>query len=122
MAMTLEQFTERFNGLSTCEKVSIYNNYQSEHGDPDDMLNSFDEDFFNMCFERKPMEAVRAAYFGKIHWDDEYIRFDTYGNLESFSEFEAKTMIEDEIEDIFSNPDIWEDYIEDKEEEEDEEE
>lgn len=115
--MTLEQFTERFNDLSTCEKVSIYNNYQVEHGDPDDMLNPFDKDFFDLCFDGDPMEAARATHFGEIDWNDEYIRFDVYGNLESVNEFEAKTMIEDEIEDIFEHPDVWKDYMEDEEEE-----
>lgn len=118
MAITLEQFKERFNDLSTCEKVSIYNNYQSEHGDPDDMLNSFDEYFFNMCFEGRPMEAARATYFGEIDWNDEYIRFNVYGNLESVSSFSVNEIIEDEIEEIFKHPDVWEDYIEEDEEEE----
>lgn len=122
MAMTLEQFKEKFNDLSTSEKVSIYNEYQLEHGNPDDMLNSFDEDFFNMRFEGKPMDAVRAAYFGEIHWTDEYIRFDAYGNLESVSSFSVDEIIEDEIEEIFKHSDTWEDYIEEDEEEDTEEE
>ena len=122
MAMTLEQFKEKFNDLSTSEKVSIYNEYQLEHGDPDDMLNSFDEDFFNTYFEGKPMDAVRAAYFGEIHWADEYIRFNGYGNLESVSSFSVDEIIEDEIEEIFNHPDTWEDYIEENEEEDTEEE
>lgn len=122
MAMTLEQFKEKFNDLSTNEKVSIYNEYQLEHGDPDDMLNSFDEDFFNTYFEGKPMDAVRAAYFGEIHWDDEYIRFNGYGNLESVSSFSVDEIIEDEIEEIFNHSDTWEDYIEEDEEEDTEEE
>lgn len=118
MAMTLEQFKEKFNDLSTSEKVSIYNEYQLEHGDPDDMLNSFDEDFFNTYFEGKPMDAVRAAYFGEIHWADEYIRFNGYGNLESVSSFSVDEIIEDEIEEIFNHSDTWEDYIEEDTEEE----
>lgn len=122
MAMTLEQFKEKFNDLSTSEKVSIYNEYQLEHGDPDDMLNSFDEDFFNTYFEGKPMDAVRAAYFGEIHWADEYIRFNGYGNLESVSSFSVDEIIEDEIEEIFNHSDTWEDYIEEDEEEDTEEE
>lgn len=122
MAMTLEQFKEKFNDLRTSEKVSIYNEYQLEHGDPDDMLNSFDEDFFNTYFEGKPMDAVRAAYFGEIHWADEYIRFNGYGNLESVSSFSVDEIIEDEIEEIFNHPDTWEDYIEENEEEDTEEE
>lgn len=122
MAMTLEQFKEKFNDLRTSEKVSIYNEYQLEHGDPDDMLNSFDEDFFNTYFEGKPMDAVRAAYFGEIHWADEYIRFNGYGNLESVSRFSVDEIIEDEIEEIFNHSDTWEDYIEEDEEEDTEEE
>lgn len=125
MAMTLEQFTERFNDLSTSEKVSIYNEYQLEHGDPDDTLHEFNEEFFDLYFEGKPMEAARAASFGEINWNDEYIHFNGYGNLESASESEADAIIEDEIEEIFEeifeHPDVWEDYIEEEEEDTEEE-
>ena len=119
--MTLEVFTEKFNDLSVSNKVAIYNEFSLEHGDPDNRLYSFDEEFFSMSFSN-PMEAARATFFGDIEsWSDEYIRFNSYGNLESLSDYKAESEIEDYIEDIFEHPDVWEDYIEDDEDEDEDE-
>ncbi len=116
--MRYETFVEKFNELSTSERVSIFNAYCVEHGDPDSEIHSFDEEFFNTYFS-DPMEAVRAAFFGKIEsWSDEYIKFNAYGNLESMSEYEVLGEIEYCLEDIFENPDTWESYIDDDDEEE----
>ena len=49
--ISLEKFTEEFNNLSSNEKIAIYNNYCSEHGDSDNMLHDFDEEFFEMAFQ-----------------------------------------------------------------------
>lgn len=120
--MTLEVFTEKFNDLSVSNKVAIFNEFCLEHGDSDNMLYSFDEEFFSMSFSN-PMEAARATFFGNIEsWSDEYIRFNAYGNLESLSDYKAESEIEDYIEDIFEHPDVWEDYIDDDEDEENEDE
>ena len=115
--MRYETFVEKFGELSTSEKVNIFNEYCIEYGDSDNMLNSFDEDFFEMAFSN-PMEAARATFFGDIqNWSDEYIRFDGYGNLESVNEYDVDNEIEGYLEDIFENPDTWEGYIDDDEEE-----
>jgi hypothetical protein len=45
-----------------------------------------DEDFFNTYFDGNPMEAVRAAHYGSYSYNDDYVRFDGYGNLESLTE------------------------------------
>ena len=63
--MKYETFVEKFNELSTSEKIAIFNEYCLEYGDSDNMLNSFDEDFFEMAFSN-PMEAARATFFGDI--------------------------------------------------------
>ena len=119
--MKYEVFKEKFNELSTSEKLSIFNNYCIEHGDADNEIHSFDEEFFETYFSN-PMEAARATFFGEIEsWSDEYIKFNGYGNLESMTEYEVLEDIENYLEEIFDNPDTWEDYIEDEEEEEEEE-
>ena len=122
--ISLEKFTEEFNNLSNNEKIAIYNEYCLEHGDSDNMLYDFDEEFFNMAFEGKePIEICRATFFGNIqNWSDEYIRFNAYGNLESLSEFVAVDKAEDYVEKIYDYEDVWEEYIDPEEDDEDEDE
>ena len=120
--MTLEVFKEKFEELSIADKVTIFNEYCLEHGNSDDMLQSFDEEFFDTYFQDK-MEVCRATFFGDIHnWNDEYIRFNAYGNLESVNEFEAEDLVNDYVEEIYEYPDCWEYFIEDDEDDDDDEE
>ena len=66
------------------EKVSLWNEYCSEQSNEGEIYD-FDDEFFNMFFEGKPMEASRATLFGSVNWNDAYISFDGYGNLKSLS-------------------------------------
>ena len=121
--MKYEVFEEKFKELSIGERLSIFNTYCIEHGDPNDQIHSFDEEFFNVYFENNPMEAVRSAFFGKIEsWNDEYIKFNAYGNLESMTEYDVLEEIDNYLEEIFGNPDTWEDYIDNEEDDEEEDE
>lgn len=121
--ISLEKFTEEFNNLSNGEKIAIYNEYCSEHGNSDNMLHDFDEEFFEMAFGNDPIEAAKATFFGDIqNWSDEYIRFNGYGNLESLSEYDAVEEAEDHLDDIYEYEDVWEDYIETEEDEDEEDE
>lgn len=61
-----------------------------------------DEEFFNSYFD-SPMEAVRATYYGDYNFNDDYIRFNGYGNIESFSEYEKDEEIKGNIDDIVDN-------------------
>ena len=70
-----------FESLTDEEKLSQWNEYCNENDYNE--LYSFDEDFFNTFFYNNPMEAARAATFGKVNWSDDYIMFDGAGNLES---------------------------------------
>ena len=59
-----------------------------------------DEEFFNVFFEGKPMEAVRAAIYGDYRYTDDYVKFDGYGNLESASEYKVEEELKENIEEI----------------------
>ena len=60
----------------------------------------FDDEFFNECFS-SPAEAVRACFFGKINsWLDDYIRLNSYGNLESLTEQEYKDELQQYSQEI----------------------
>lgn len=119
--MKYETFEEKFKELTTSERIAIFNEYCLEYGDSDNMLNSFDEEFFEMAFSN-PMDAARATFFGDIkNWSDEYIRFNAYGNLESVNAYDVDEEIEGYLEEIFEHEETWKDYIEDDDDEEDSE-
>ena len=59
-----------------------------------------DDEFFQIFFESRAMEAVRAVSYGNYNYMDEYVRFNGYGNIESLSEREWHQELEDEADDI----------------------
>lgn len=119
--MKLETFRDAFSKLDSFEKVNIYNEFCLEHGDPDKMFEVFDDEFFKIAFTN-PIDAARATFFGKIQsWSDDYIRFNGYGNLESFTSYDAEKEAEDYVDDIYEYPDVWSDYIDDDDDEEEDE-
>lgn len=108
-----EKFVGEFNDLGIREKINLYRDYQREIGDEEEWYD-FDEEFFNTYFN-DPLEAVRAWHFGggdKNSWNDEYIHFNAYGNLETANEYEVAEYAEDAMSDIFDYPDVWKSYIE----------
>lgn len=82
---TLEAITDYLNHLDNAELVSIHNEYcQIAKMDSDEIYNN-DEEFFNMFFEGKVLEAVRVVSFGEYRYQDEFVVFNGYGNLETFN-------------------------------------
>ena len=59
-----------------------------------------DEEFFDMFFTNNPMEAVRSAHYGNYNYSDAFVRFNGYGNLESFNRWEYEEELKDYIDDI----------------------
>lgn len=57
------------------------------------------EDFFDEYFN-SPGEAVRATYFGDYRYADEYVRFNGYANLDSFTDYEAEAEIDYSLDEI----------------------
>lgn len=66
-----------------------------------DYLDYYDNDeyFLNDMFE-KPDDAVRAAYYGDYNYMDDYVRFNGYGNLESFSQYDYEEELKSYIDEI----------------------
>ena len=61
-----------------------------------------DEEFFNTFF-KNPMDAIRATYYGNYNYNDDYVKFNGYGNIDSYSEYERIEEIKDNIDDIVEN-------------------
>jgi hypothetical protein len=115
-----EQFREKFMDCDRDEKIAMLQEYY-ENEYPDDEWYNFDDEFFNMFFENKPADAVRSCFFGNIKsWNDDYIRFDGYANLESARAYEVEQEAEEHVDGIFE-ADCWHDYIELDEEDDEEE-
>lgn len=105
-----EYFLEQWDELENEEKLRLFQEYCSEVG-CDDEIYDFDDEFFNIFFEGKPMEAVRAAHFGNINcWNDDYIKFNAYGNLESLSIWQAVDVASSYTKEIYEL-DKFDDYI-----------
>ena len=58
------------------------------------------EDFFNTYFYNNPAEAVRAAHYGEYNYADDYVTFDAYGNLASYSEYEMERELKECVDEI----------------------
>ena len=56
---------------------------------------SNDDEFFQIFFESKVMEAVRAVSYGDYNYMDEYVRFNGYGNIESLSGYQLNNELRD---------------------------
>ena len=71
------------------ELLNIVNEVNSYNGSLDFIVYwENDEDFFNTFFSDNPMEVARATFYGDYKYCDPYVRFNGYGNLESFDEYE----------------------------------
>lgn len=75
---------EYLDELSANELVNVHNTYCQESGYSDDEIWANDEEFFEIFFSNKVMDAVRAISYGKYHYGDSYVMFNGYANLESF--------------------------------------
>lgn len=82
----LEHIQEAYEkeNLDKASLEDIYEQLDSEYTENIIDWIPFDDDFWEIYFKNDPYEAARATYFGNIqNWNDEYIRFNGYGNLET---------------------------------------
>lgn len=93
------------NGLFDEELVSLWNEYCQA----DDYIFSFDdpEAFFNEEFS-SPYEAWRASHYGEVHYEDSYIAYNGYGNLQTFEHFDEYGNYDDLATWLFP---CWQDHF-----------
>ena len=89
-----------------------------------------DEEFFELFYsEINGLEIARAICYGNYRYNEDYVRINAYGNLESYTEYEMIEEMKDSIDEIVENlieqynnldlsDDIQEIFEEAKEEEE----
>ena len=94
---TLESVVSELNSWNGClNYLEVYNN---------------DEEFFDMFFEGRPAEVARAIYYGDYNYNDDYVKFNAYENLESLSEYDYEELLEENIEEITENLIEYSEYI-----------
>lgn len=89
----LEVIVSLINDMDTNELIDLNNTYCRENNIDSEVFEN-DEEFFNMFFENKPFEVVRACHFGSYNFSDDYVQFNGYGNLDTLNYFEVKDLCE----------------------------
>lgn len=76
--------------LETSKLVNLWNEYCNE-SNPDDYIYENEEYTLNEMFNSVD-EALRAAYYGDYRYGDDYVMFNAYGNLVSFSDYISEVL------------------------------
>jgi hypothetical protein len=91
---TTQQVIDIINDMNEAELVQLNNEYCEAANYHDEEIFVNDEDFFSTFFEKDVIGAVRAVSYGSYNYSHNYVKFNGYGNLESFSYFTANDLCE----------------------------
>lgn len=85
---TYEEFVEDkkdeiLDDFSDDEKLDLYNQYCEYNNDPDSIIYPNDDEFLETMFSNFN-DVARAIAYGDYKYTDEYIKFDGYGNLQTY--------------------------------------
>jgi hypothetical protein len=93
---TLKEIVSQINGYDgSLDSLEYYEN---------------DEYFFELYFSN-PAEAVRAAHFGNYNYSDDFVKFNGYGNLDSYTEHEVEEELKSSIDEILKRMEALEGKI-----------
>ena len=107
--------------LGEKDLVSLWNEYCVDSR-MDDYIYFNDEDFFIENFNN-PYDVVKRIHFGNYNYNDKYVVFNGYANLETFNDPEGQIYNSELVEWLVDNVEVAEDYgFEYKEDEEEDEE
>lgn len=106
----VDSIIEALADLSTSELVEVHNHYCREISSEDEIYAN-DEEFFEMM-GWDGHTALQRAHFGEYRWNDEYLKLNGYGNLESTDYPEDSWIDKSEIAAyIDENREAFEDYF-----------
>lgn len=96
----IEKLKEKFTIDDLKEMVLSINSYDNRLDNLDYEENY--EDFFSAYYSNNPYEVARAIYYGDYNYNDEYVKINVYGNLESISEYRFNDLVEEYKEEIIT--------------------
>lgn len=91
---TIEQLISLINQMDRDELIQLNNEYAQSINAFDDEVRFNDDDFLNTFFDKDLSGLARAICYGDYRYSDELVRFNGYGNLESFNYFGADDLCE----------------------------
>jgi hypothetical protein len=80
----IDAIIEEINSFSSEDMKELNNTYCEEQNYHDDIIYNNDDSFLEDNFS-SVIDAVRAVSYGEYRYGDKYVKFNGYGNLESFS-------------------------------------
>jgi hypothetical protein len=80
----IDAIIEEINSLDNEYMVELNNTYCEQQNYPDDRIYNNDDSFLDENFS-SVNDAVRAVSYGEYKYSDKYVKFNGYGNLESFT-------------------------------------
>ena len=89
----IENLKEKITVNDLKEMLLSINSYDNRLENLDYQENN--EEFFDTYYNNKPYEVARAIYYGDYNFNDEYVKINVYGNLESISEWGFEDLIKD---------------------------
>lgn len=90
--MKLKHIIEAIHEMESSELIDLNNTYCQECNIDGEVWHN-DEEFFEVFFsETKPLDLLRSAHWGDYNPNDNYVKFNGYGNLESFNYFGVKDL------------------------------
>ncbi len=88
-----DQIIDVIETMTSAELLELNNRYCQEFGYENEIYYN-DEEFFNTFFEGKPMEVARSTYYGDYRFMDDFVTFNGYGNLVSFSSIDTDNLVD----------------------------
>lgn len=101
---TFDAVLEHLKGLDESELLTIHNEYCQQANYTDDEVFYNDNEFFEMYFADKVLDAIRAVCYGEYEYTDEYVKFNGYGNIESSNYLDDLIDIDELAQYVLENP------------------
>lgn len=102
--------------------VALWNEYCQDNNYYDDEFYYNDDEFFSTYFDgAEPMRIIQATQFGDYRYMENWVKFNGYGNLDSYGDYEVRSTILNDKNFIMyelENTDIFEELLEEENKEE----
>ena len=93
-----EQLLDLIYQMDRDELIILNNEYCQSISAPDDEIWGNDQDFLETFFHNNPDNLARAIFYGDYRYSDDLVRFNGYGNLETFNHFGVNDVMAEYIE------------------------